>query len=50
MSHSTTVRGQDRHEQLAEELAVVVEVLGPEVHLQVADHVDEHEAHQDDAA
>ena len=41
--------GQDRHEELAEELAVVVEVLGPEVHLEVADHVDEHEAHQQDA-
>ncbi len=41
--------GQDRHEQLAQELAVVVELGGPEVHLQVADHVGEDEAHQADA-
>ena len=47
-SHRNDGAGQDRHEELAEPLAVVVEVLGPEVHLQVADHVDEDEAHQHD--
>ena len=36
--------GQDRHEELAQELAVVVEVLRAQVHLQVADGVGEHEA------
>ena len=36
--------GQERHEELAEELAVVVEVLGAQVHLQVAEGVEEHEA------
>ena len=49
--------GQDRHEQLAEELAVDVDVVDhravvldqAEVHLEVADHVDEHEADADDA-
>ena len=48
-SHSDHGAGQDRHEELAQELAVVVEVLGAQVHLQVADHVDEHEAHEHDA-
>ena len=41
--------GEDRYEDLAQELAVVVELLGPEVHLEVADHMGEHEAHQSDA-
>ena len=35
--------GQDRHEELSQELAVVVEVLGAQVHLQVPDGVGEHE-------
>jgi hypothetical protein len=39
----------DRIEQLAQEFCVLVEVLGPDVHLQVADHVEEHESHQHDA-
>ena len=43
-SHRATVRGRIGHEQLAEELAVVVEVLGAQVHLQVPDGVGEHEA------
>src|SRR3546814_14233146 len=36
--------GEEGHEQLAEELAVVVERLGTEVHIQVAEGVEEHEA------
>ena len=40
--------GQERHQELAEPLAVVVEVLGPEVHLQVPEHVEEDEAHEHD--
>ena len=48
---------QERHEQLAEELAVDVDVVDllavvldePEVHLEVADHVDDDEADADDA-
>ena len=43
------VRGTSGHEQLAQELAVVVHVLGAQVHLEVADHVDEDEAEQHDA-
>ena len=41
-------RGQ-RHQQLTQELAVVVDVLRPEIHLEVADHVGEDVAHQGDA-
>ena len=41
--------GEQGHEQLAEELAVVVEVLGAQVHLQVPDGVGEHEAHDHEA-
>ena len=39
----------DRHKELAQELCVVVEILGPEIHLEVANHVEEHEPHQHDA-
>ena len=43
-SHREHGAGEERHEELAEELAVVVEVLGAQVHLEVAEHVEEHEA------
>ena len=38
------MRGTSGYEQLPEELAVVVQVVGAQVHLEVADHVGEHEA------
>ena len=41
--------GQQRHEQLAQELAVVVVVLGAEVELEVPEHVGEHVGHERDA-
>ena len=55
-SHSVTPSGHDRHEQLAQVLAVDVEVVvadavvldDPEVHLEVADHVRDDEPDPDD--
>ena len=41
---------RERHQQLAQELAVVVDIGRPEIHLEVADHVRQHVAHQGDAA
>jgi len=38
---------QDGHEELAEELGVVIEVLFTEVHLQVADHVGDHKTNEE---
>ena len=47
-TQSTNVRGKKRVAELAEPLAVLVEVLGAEEQLEVADHVGEDEAQQDD--
>jgi len=41
--------GQQRIGEHAEELGVAVEALGPEVHLRVADHVHQDEAHEHDS-
>ena len=43
-AHSKKVRGNARLADVAEPLGVVVDVLLAEVHLEVADHVGEHEA------
>ena len=51
--HRAYGAGEQRHEQLAQELAVDVDVVLPvddaEVHLEVADHVHDHEADADQA-
>ena len=41
--------GEDRIQQLPQELAVVVDRLGAEEHLPVADHVEDDEADEHDA-
>ena len=44
-----TCAGGSARASVAEALAVVVDLVRAQVHLEVADHVDEHEAHQHDA-
>ncbi|CAB4805558.1 unannotated protein [freshwater metagenome] len=39
----------DWHKELAQELCVLIEMRLAQIHLEVADHMEEHEPHQHDA-